>query len=486
MNRKGMLLVMTVVLGVLVATLAGPTAEIPAAQAAQAAQEAAAMRVVYLPIISRNSGMISGRVTESGAAAAGVPLSLRFFDGSGWSTKATTQTDGTGAYQFSNQPTLGGGQRYQVAFENTAGHDGRLAWWGTRHLTSYAAGANIQAGDFDLAAVALADPPHEATVGLPVTFRWTRRPASTTDSYAVRLYDPADLNPLYVAPYVGYGESFTLSSLPGGFSLGSAYTWDVILLAPDGATGVSRQARSLRFASGITGRVMQNGTPAGSVPLQLRFFNGTAWSTLASATTAADGTYAFTSAPTLGAGQKYYVRYQNVTQTAGRLFLWSTRTLTAYTAGTALDLGSFDIGDVGLVSPPGGATVTLPNTFQWTRRSATPSDSYILELYDPSDYQPRWLSALRGYTDSYLLDSLAPALSTNTPYAWDVLITSPGGGSGVSRLARLVQFANRGVNTFAAPSADWPFEEELPPRPSEGIEGAALLTDAEAIVTQAP
>jgi hypothetical protein len=474
MNPKQMLLILTTLLGALVAALAGLALQAPAAQAATTDKDVAAVNVLYLPIVSRSPSAIFGQVKEGGANAAGVPVSLRFYNGAAWSTQATVNTDANGRFRFNDPTGLTGTQRYQVTFDNTTGNDNRLAWWGTRHLTSYAAGTDIHIGDFDIAAVHLGQPAHQATVGLPATFGWTRRPATATDSYALRLYDSTDLNPLYVSPYVGYGSSFQLNSLPGGFNHATAYTWDVILLAPDGATGVSRQARSVRFNGGIFGRVLQNGAAVGAVPLQLRFFNGSSWSTIASTTTAADGTYAFTSAPTLGAGQKYYVRYQNVTQTAGRLFLWSTRSLTAYTAGTAVDMSSFDIADVALVSPSAGASVGLPVQFQWTRRTATTNDGYIVEIYDPSDYQPRWLSPLLGYADHFDLGGLAAALNTFTPYAWDLIITSPDGGSGVSRMARLVQFTNRGSGLVGEESADWPFEEELPERPPEDIEGEPI------------
>jgi hypothetical protein len=446
------------------------------AQPAQAAEPAAAYQV-YLPVIRRSPSLIYGRVSEGGASAAGVTVSLRFFNGAAWATQAAAQTDATGRFEFWGQAPLSGAQRYQVVFENGAGNDARLAWWGTRHLASFGTDSQAHIGDFDIAAVRLGEPGHNAAVGLPSTFRWTRRSATPSDSYALRVYDSSDLNPLYVSPYMGYGESFTLNSLPGGFATGINYTWDVILIAPDGATGVSREARAVRFHHGIHGRVTLNGAAAGGVALQLRYFNGATWSTYTSTVTAGDGSYAFTTAPTLGTGQKLYVRYQNVTQTAGRLFLWSTRTVTAYSAGTALDLGSFDIGDVGLISPAAGASVSLPSAFQWTRRPATPSDSYIVEIYDPSDYQPRWLSPVLGYADTYILNSLASALATYTPYAWDIVISSPDGGSGVSRVARLVQFTNRGgtLGDDDEPSAEWPFDEELPPRTPEDVEGEELI-----------
>lgn len=429
---------------------------------------------LYLPLISRPPGRIFGRVTQSGVSAANVPVSLRFYNGSAWFTLSTSSTDVNGYYTFYNAPALGANQKYQVVFENTAQDDGRLARWNTRELAGYAVGGQVEIGNFDVAALALAVPDHEQTVGLPFTFRWIVRAGVPTDSYALRLYDPVDLNPLYVAPYVGYSDNTSLASLPAGFSANTPYTWDVVLRGPDGGTGVSRQARAVRLGAGLYGRVTLNGAAVDGVALQLRFYNGSAWSTIATTTTAADGGYLFASVPTLGAGQKCYVRYENAAQTDARLFLWSTRTLAAYAAGSAVEMGNFDIADVALSGPAGGATVSLPTTFQWVRRPSTPGDSYAIEIYDPNDYDPRWLSPLVGYNSGYTLTGLAPALAANTQYAWDVIISAADGGSGVSRAARLVRFSNRGtaLRGEAEASAEWPFEEALPARPLGSYQGS--------------
>ena len=427
--------------------------------------EAAAPPLLYLPMTLRSPSNIFGHVTQGGTSAGGVALGLRFYNGASWSTQAEAVTDAAGHFQFLGQAPLTGTQRYQVVFENAAADDSRLAWLGTRQLTQFGADSQVEIGNFDIGAVQLAQPAHNATLGLPGTFRWSPRPSASSDNYAVRVYDTNDFNPLYVSPYVGYGDHYTLASLPAGFNYGTAYTWDVILLAADGATGVSRQARTVLFSSGIHGRVALNGAPAAGVPVELRFFNGGVWTTAASTSTDNNGQYAFTNAGSLGAGQTYYVRYENVAQTAGRLFVWSTAPLNTYSSGTALDLGSFDIGDISLSSPAGAASVNLPVTFQWIRRAAGLQDAYILEVYDPSDYTPRWLSPLLGYADHYEMLGLSELLATGTNYAWDVIITSPDGGSGVSWLARLVQFNNRGDENFRVTSAEWPFEEELPPRP---------------------
>jgi 5-hydroxyisourate hydrolase-like protein (transthyretin family) len=461
-----------VVTALLAVVGAAGAAEAAPAAAPPAAGEGPEPHVLYMPLMHRGPGYLGGHVTQNGANAANVPVRLRFFNGSAWSVLRDGTTDASGNYHFYNVPALAAGQRYQVVFENPTQDPARLAWWGTKELTGYATGSAVNIGNFDVADVALVAPQHQELVGLPYPFRWTRRPGVPGDNYAVRLYD-GDFIPVHVTSYVGYTETATLLSLPAGFSPNTPYNWDVVLQSPDGGTGVSRQARSVRLGNGIYGRVTLNGAPISGVALQLRFYNGSVWTTISNTTTLADGSFAFVNAPTLAAGQRYYVRYENAAQTDGRLFLWSTRELSSFVAGSSVEIGNFDIADVALQLPGGGATVSLPYAFQWVRRPATTGDSYGIEIYDPADYSPRWLSPLVGYNGSYTLSGLDAALSTNTNYAWDVIISAADGGSGVSRMARQVRFANRGTRALNGESAGgvWLFPEELPLRPAESIEG---------------
>jgi hypothetical protein len=189
---------------------------------------------------------------------------------------------------------------------------------------------------------------------------------------------------------------------------------------------------------GISGRVTLNGVPAAGVSLYLRFYDGSSFSTLAITTTAADGSYVFTNAPSLGPGQRYYVRYLNLSGTPGRLWTWGTRSLTAYSAGSMVEIGNFDIADIALVSPSGGATVALPYTFQWTPRPATPSDSYEFDLYDRTDH----FYIVLSYVGSYTLNSLPLNFSPGVQYAWEIWVYSPDGGYGISYATRLVTFSN--------------------------------------------
>src|SRR5258705_5451547 len=84
---------------------------------------------VYLPIIHKAfpyapPNVIRGFVTENRMPLANLPLHLRFFDGAGWSTVATTRTrpndnmTSDGSFFFSSLPTLGPGQGYYVYYLN--------------------------------------------------------------------------------------------------------------------------------------------------------------------------------------------------------------------------------------------------------------------------------------------------------------------------------------------------------------------------------
>lgn len=197
-------------------------------------------------------------------------------------------------------------------------------------------------------------------------------------------------------------------------------------------------------STGICGRVTLNGAPVSNVYLELRFFNGSQWSTLMTTLTDSNGNYAFTGVPSLRPGQRYFVRYYNFAGILGRLRVWGTRELTSYTEGMAVHIGDFDIADVPLVAPFGNVTVSLPYTFQWTPRPAAPSDSYSLAIYDPTDMDPYAYTNPLGYVGNVNVTHLPPGFSPGVQYRWEVLIWSPDGGVGISREARNITFSNVG------------------------------------------
>jgi len=217
--------------------------------------------LIYLPGISRPRVGIQGRVTLAGTPAAGVFLELRRYDGNTYTTQATTATDQDGGYNFDQAPALAPGQSYYVRYLNTAGTPGYLWYWGTANITSYAPGANLSAGDFDLADVSLVNPPNNATVTLPAVFQWQMRPQSPTDSYQLTIYDVSDLNPFGQTGLLGYIGAVSITGLPRGFQSGVAYGWEVWVNGPDGGQGISYFTRNVTFTN--TGAQDQSSAAAG-------------------------------------------------------------------------------------------------------------------------------------------------------------------------------------------------------------------------------
>jgi hypothetical protein len=203
------------------------------------------------------SSGIYGQVTHMSSPVAGINLVLRFYDGSAWSTVLTTATQADGIYRFTGVPSLTTGQIYYVRFNNGSdgnpGNPSYLAAWYSFNITAYTAGDNVAGGDFDIANIALSSPASGATVSLPQTFSWVRRTATTSDDYEWDLFDPVDMNPWVYAGPLGYVSSFTLNSLPTGFTYGTPYGWNVWVYAPDGGYGISYYYRTVTFSSGGAG-----------------------------------------------------------------------------------------------------------------------------------------------------------------------------------------------------------------------------------------
>jgi hypothetical protein len=177
-------------------------------------------------------------------------------------------------------------------------------------------------------------------------------------------------------------------------------------------------------AQGIYGHVSLNSSPVTGVALDLRRYSGGSFTTVLTTLTTTGGLYSFLGAPTLSAGEEYYVRYQNTQFTAGRLWFWGTKYLTSYTAGSTVLIGDFDIADIPLGSPADGASVSLPTTFNWTRRTINTTDGYELNIYGQG-YNPWWYTGSLGYVNSYVLNSLPAGLSAGTPYYWEVWVYPP-------------------------------------------------------------
>jgi len=226
---------------------------------------------MYLPVLFKAEPPRSlyGTVTENGTPAAGVSLSLQLRNGGNW-TPPTTITNSDGSYAFTDVPGLNSGQSYYVLYKNSSksGSPNRLWTWHTKSVGTYAAGSTVHMGDFDLATIPLVSPPNDTTVQLPYTFQWTPRPGTPSDSYEFNLLDPTDFDPYFwTDPPVGFVGSYTLNSLPSGFSSGSPYVWEVWVYSPDGGYGISCDSRTVRFSNtGASLPVEDQPTQAKTVP----------------------------------------------------------------------------------------------------------------------------------------------------------------------------------------------------------------------------
>ncbi len=240
--------------------------------------------------------------------------------------------------------------------------------------------------------------------------------AILADTYTLQEDDTAAFSSP-TTQYTGPGTSWAASGQPA-----RTYYYRVKATNVAGDSGWSNIQATTVFP-GIHGRVTYQGSPAGGASIILRLYNGSSYSVIRTTTTQADGLYQFTDAPTLMDNEWYYVLYSN---SANSNFVANCagRTLTSYTAGTSVAGGDFDIANIPQMSPPNGATIALPYTFQWTKRVGVPSDSYRLRIWNDTDW---WDTAPLDYVGQYTLNSLPPDLSFGTLYWWDVIMDGIGG-----------------------------------------------------------
>lgn len=192
----------------------------------------------------------------------------------------------------------------------------------------------------------------------------------------------------------------------------------------------------------ISGTVTFQGEAISNTVLALRFWNGSQWNTDATTTTNTSGAYRFLITRTLTSGQRYYVRYSNLIDNK-YLSYWYTHSITE-SPTTEIWFEDFDIANVVLNYPTHPHTGPLPIPFQWTRRNATPTDDYFLDLFDPADYNPRIDQRLQGYVSSYTLNSLPTGFQNGVQYGWNVGIRNLAGGTGYSYYYHAITFTSTG------------------------------------------
>lgn len=185
-------------------------------------------------------------------------------------------------------------------------------------------------------------------------------------------------------------------------------------------------------AGGITGTVYFKGNPEDGAELDLVESDGQNTTTVATTTTEADGSYAFTGAPTLPGGRVYYVAYTNPLAGSGssqdndRLLTWLSHSIRSYRAGESADGGSFDIADVELVAPEASAVVPYGTSFRWQLRTGAyraADDKFYLRW---SEWDPQSTLGYTGPTpnSSLRIDraALPAAMSPGTRYGWSIRI----------------------------------------------------------------
>jgi hypothetical protein len=190
---------------------------------------------------------------------------------------------------------------------------------------------------------------------------------------------------------------------------------------------------------GVSGVVtFQGEVISGLIVTLQREQNGT-WSNLQTAVTDANGEYAFPSAPTLANGQSYRVIYSNHTDYT-KLSYWQTEALADYDAQHNKQLTSFDVADIGLLTPANGSVLS-PTAFSltWQVRAASPSDNYRLYFYNTLLQKVAEGSAV-GYVGQQTFAEMPAGLNQNTDYAWKVVIEMDDGRMGESYYRRMVRW----------------------------------------------
>lgn len=190
---------------------------------------------------------IHGRVTCKGAAAPGIELQLRFYDGSKTTTAATTATDSEGRYRFRGVAGLAGGQEYWVRFLSP-NNPSWVSFWLAPSITAYSSGSTIAGGDFDIAGVDLLSPPPGAVEFLPVTFTWQRR-GNPGDTYRVVFMD-LDTDDTWYTPDLGNVGSFTAASLWEEAVFGKPYGWLISVFDGPDSYGQSYYYQTVGFLPG--------------------------------------------------------------------------------------------------------------------------------------------------------------------------------------------------------------------------------------------
>jgi len=218
---------------------------------------------------------------------------------------------------------------------------------------------------------------------------------------------------------------------------------------------------------GIHGTVTYNGSPSANTQLTLRHWDGSNWSTARTTRTGALGRYRFSGVATLGAGERYYVRFGPNSSNTDYLYAWYAHDITSYVQGTRAAGGDFDIANVDLASPEPNAHVTLPVTFRWQRRQI-PGDSYYVNLFDVTG-NDAWRSDDLGDVGSWTMGPLPVGASYDHDYGWTVWVCDGPDSCGTAYYYNRLRFTRSQVQAAEMGSAmsAWDAAERVGRRPEE-------------------
>lgn len=218
-----------------------------------------------------------------------------------------------------------------------------------------------------------------------------------------------------------------------------------------------------RLLPGIHGYInyQGNNNSGSSFPVELRFFDGERWSTIATTSSGPFG-YHFSNVPSLGPGQAYYVLYRNSGYDSIYLWVYATPLLTQYSFGQGYQFKAFDVANIGLASPNHYSSAPLPVSFYWYTRTSTPEDIYEFNLYGPNG-DPYFYSPPLGNGGIYTLTGLPPGFALWQYYGWEVWVYGDDGGYGVSFETYVITFTDTQLQSYsglytAAPAVSHPLD----------------------------
>ena len=215
--------------------------------------------------------------------------------------------------------------------------------------------------------------------------------------------------------------------------------------------------------SGVSGLISYQGSGIGDIDLELRFYDGSIWSTMASTKTGSDGQYLFSNVPSLGSGQEYYVRYGPNESDYRYLYDWYGPFITAYTTGGSASGGNFDIANFSLLSPDDFSNVSFPVTFNWEGRGLN-NDTFRWRMFDYyGDYE--WDSGDPAGAVSYTLSDLPSDAVYGEEYYWDVFVHNGPDSYGTCIDYYAVTFSSSLMENFLPGVEKWLVDRMIVARP---------------------